>query len=518
VKMNHKIIVAIFFTAYLFIGVCAVGDYGISWDDPITRIAGVVTYEYVFRGEEALFSFSDRFHGTAFELPLYAVEKAFNLTRDPRLVYLARHFITFLLFFLGVIFFYKLCRDRFRSWKMGLLGSLFLVLSPRIFAHSFYNSKDIAFLAVFIISVYTLIRFLRKKSFSAAVCHALACAYLIDIRVAGIMVPVLTVLFLVLDAAVAGKGDLKARDTVLSFLVYAVCLTGFTVLFWPFLWRDPVRNFLGTISHMSRYPWPGTVLYLGQYLKATELPWHYVPVWMGITTPVVYIACFIAGCFATGRSFFRTPRQYYTGNKLDLICVLWFFVPIVMVIVLRSVLYDGWRQMFFIYPAFLMIALAGLKAVFEYAGTGIRGLGGRIARAAVILAVASGLAVTAVSMIQYHPYQNVYFNGLMDLDKESAFKDLDLDYWGLSYRKGLEYILKNDKDEAIKICVANPPGVYNADILHSDERKRLQYMERASGAKYFLTNHRWHREEYPYEEYYTIKPGGVKIMTVYKTE
>jgi len=95
----------------------------------------------------------------------------------------------------------------------------------------------------------------------------------------------------------------------------------------------------------------------------------------------------------------------------------------------------------------------------------------------------------------------------------------ELDYWGLSYRQALEYILKNDKDKIIKIYVANACGWYNSLILPSDDRKRLVYVKRDSldEAKYFISNYRWHKDEYPYEdEYFSIKIGGTKIMVVYR--
>ncbi|MFB0526328.1 MAG: hypothetical protein ACETVO_02505 [bacterium] len=134
-------------------------------------------------------------------------------------------------------------------------------------------------------------------------------------------------------------------------------------------------------------------------------------------------------------------------------------MPIVVVIGMRSVLYDAWRQMFFVYPAFLMLSLAGLASLFE------------------------------------------------------------LDYWGLSYRKALEFILRTDRNRIIKVYVPNWPGKANLDILTSDGRNRLMYMENPKEAKYFLSNYRWHREEYPYrEEYYSIKIDGAKIMVVYKMD
>ena len=60
---------------------------------------------------------------------------------------------------------------------VGRLGSLFLILSPRIFAHSFYNSKDLAFLSFFIISIYTMVRYLEEKTLASIFSTPLPAAY-----------------------------------------------------------------------------------------------------------------------------------------------------------------------------------------------------------------------------------------------------------------------------------------------------------------------------------------------------
>ncbi|MFB0526329.1 MAG: glycosyltransferase family 39 protein [bacterium] len=162
-----------------------------------------------------------------------------------------RHLVTFLLFYTSVLFFYRLCKYRFGSWKIGLLGSLFLILSPRIFAHSFYNSKDIACLAMFIISIYTLLKYLDKKNLSTATFHVLTCALLIDIRIVGIIVPFLTFIFLIADLLVIKR--IEGKRIMVSFLIYMFLLIFSTILFWPVLWKNPFYHFISAFKEMSRY-------------------------------------------------------------------------------------------------------------------------------------------------------------------------------------------------------------------------------------------------------------------------
>jgi len=69
-------------------------------------------------------------------------------------------------------------------------------VSPRIFADAFFNSKDIPFLAVFIINIHTMMRLFDRPTWSRALCHALVSGILIAIRVLGLLIPCLTVFWM----------------------------------------------------------------------------------------------------------------------------------------------------------------------------------------------------------------------------------------------------------------------------------------------------------------------------------
>jgi len=514
---KSRIIVAVFFAVFLAVGLSIVKDYGVSWDGPLQRMTGLITYNYITEGDQSLFFHRDRFYGMVFELFLVSLEKMFGLN-DIRPVYLMRHTVTFLVFYISVIFFYLLCRDHFKDWKKGLLACLFLVLSPRIFAHAFYNSKDLTFLSVFIISVYFMIRYIKNPSSLNAVIHGFVSAVLIDVRILGVMIPAYTFIFLVLRMILTGQGIKYTMKTCVSFLIYMVSLTFFTVLFWPFLWEDPLKYAVESFKRMSKFPQAVVVLYMGDYIRATDLPWHYIPVWLSVTTPVLYLYGFCAGVLSIVFDFLRKPVIFLREKTSEIVFCLWFFTPLITVIILRSVMYDSWRHLFFIYPAFIIIAVTGISRILRAA---LGGLGRFSSLAGFIVAatVAAGLADPLIFMIKYHPFQNVYFNRIAGKDMKEIKNKYDLDYWGLSYIKGLRYILDHDKRAAIRVLVANDPGQYNAFLLTPAERKRIVFVEKEEDADYFIGNYRWHREDYAAgddEEVFSIRIGNAKILVVYK--
>ena len=151
-----------FFTLLLVVGLLVYKDYGISSDEPNERTSGLVSAHFVASYIEEqlletdpyiprLSTYRYRYYGVAYQLPLALIENN-TLTRGPAIWHL-RHLANFLVFYLGVFAFFHLAAEFFKDPRLGLLGALFLALSPRLFAHAFFNPKDMVFLAAFTIAL-----------------------------------------------------------------------------------------------------------------------------------------------------------------------------------------------------------------------------------------------------------------------------------------------------------------------------------------------------------------------------
>ena len=513
---NRRVVVVSFFIVLLVTGIATYKDYGIAGDEIISRNNGLVSYKYAVEGDRGLFSYRDRYYGPAFEQFLVWIERlaGFDDTKD---VFRMRHLAGFLLFYLGIIFFYLLLSYSFRDWKYGLLGSLFLVLTPRIFAHAFFNSKDAGFMSVFIIGIYTLIRYLDDKTLPRALFHAAVCAVLVDIRIMGLILPLLTGAIILLD--IFASREKRKSGVIISFLVYLWAFAMFTVLFWPFLWENSLKNFIEAFNHMKSFPWDGYVLYYGSYIRSLSLPWHYIPAWILITTPPGYMFFFAAGVLGIIISFVKAPLKAYAERKHELVFLGLFFLPLAAVILLKAVLYDGWRHMFFIYPAFLLVSVSGVRAVKRLIKDPVKGrvrLVGAYFFTAVIVLSLSG---PFIFMVRWHPYQNVYFNFLSG-GMDTVRQKFEMDYWGTSYKEALEYIMASDRGDKIKVYITSLGGVRGwipALILDAKDRKRLSFVDSSDNADYVLSNYRWHPADYPFpNEVYSVNVNGAKIAVVYK--
>ena len=85
--------------------------------------------------------------------------------------------------------------------------------------------------------------------------------------------------------------------------------------------------------------------------------------------------------------------------------------------------------------------------------------------------------------------------------------------------QGLEFIV-NDTDKAqIKVYPANLPGQTNQFMLPPEQRARLVYVDSMAEADYFLTEYRWHPQDYPLkEEVLQIKVDDIKIFSVFRID
>lgn len=489
-----------FFAALLVLGIVIHRDYGCSVDEDVQRETGAVTVHHVierlpaalrppatlpvrFAGFPAtpipLDQYYDKDYGVAFEAPAVALEIMFGLT-DTRDIFLFRHLLIFLVSLGGAYAVYSLALRRFADRRIALLAVALLVLTPRLFADSFYNSKDAVFLAAFAIALNTAIAFVLHPRPWSAVLHALATAFAIDVRVAGIVLVAATIALLV---ARTMKREVSARPSLTALAIYLVATSALVVAFWPWLWSDPLGHFGQALASMSKFRFDYEVLYLGDYVRATQLPWHYLPVWISITTPPLYLLLFMAGAAAIGRRFIASGHRLWRSESelQDLVFLGIFLVPVVVAVGLHSVLYDGWRQLYFIYPAFLLVALRGWHALWSST------VAARILRPALAAATAISFVATAGWMWRVHPLQNVYFNVLAGTNLQARF---EMDYWGLSTRQGLEKVLANDARASILVGETNrlalPGSIW---LLRPQDRQRLRVRSDPTIPDYTFTNH-----------------------------
>jgi len=525
----RRLIPVAFFGSLLLLGIWLHRDYGVSWDEPTDHQNGSVSGRYVaelllpglLRGNPTLATippitnYTDNDHGVAFELPVAALGLLLTPGNQQGYFFL-RHLLIFFTAVVGIWALYRLGSIYFRREWLGLLAALLLVLSPRLFAESFFNGKDVPFMVFFALGMYTLVRLLARPTSGRVLAHALATAVAIDIRVPGVLLVAFTLGMLGLEILWPVAERLSVRRGLLLVISYLVLTAVFVVVGWPALWADPVGHFITSFRSLSHYKWPAaTNFYLGQHVPAKQLPWHYIPVWIASTTPVLYLAAAVLGLAAGLYQAYQKgwARLQTMEGRLDLLLAGWLFGPVVLVVGLGSVLYDGWRHLYFIYPALLLWAVRGASVLLSFIWQQHK------AWQLAALGLASlELVRIGYQMVKLHPYQHLYFSVLSAQEAENL---MERDYWGLSFREGLEWILAHDTSPQITIrSFSHHPLYNNTLILSPAERARFRYLP-TKEARYYLTNYRWHPQSFLDSmgtEVYVVRAGGVKILSVFRRD
>jgi hypothetical protein len=526
--MNKRIkyaSIGLFFFSLLLLGLARYRDYGISSDEPAQWLTGAVTLKYVDemfhvpasmvdwkRSFPPLATYPDRDYGVAFEAPAFALELLFRL-KDFREVFMFRHLLTFLVSFGGVCAIYRLANRRFSSWQIGLLSASFFVLTPRFFAESFYNCKDIVFMALFAIAMDTTITFVLNPNTKTALLHALATAVAIDVRIMALALVAVSSMFLGTRLI---RRDLELAKTCLLLALYIILTSIFVVIMWPYLWSRPLGHFVQAFKNMAHFRWQGDVRYMGEFIPASALPWHYTFTWISITTPLLYLALFAIGVYVICRQMLAHGIKLWEDDKQlqDVIFLVLFFGPILATILFHSVLYDGWRQQYFVYPAFLLLATRGWMALWSTERTGH---GYKIS---LIIVTAISAVFTATWMWRAHPLENVYFNMLAGKNVKARY---EMDYWGLGNRRALEYILAHDNSPVVDVWAdsATPLGV-SVIMLKPNDGRRVRLADDKRTASYVLTNYRGVKDtdsakyEREYDLFYEIRMNDEVVLSVFK--
>lgn len=495
------------FFSMLIVSLFSYKDYGISWDEPKQRHTGNINYKYIFHEDQELMDYTDRDYGAAFELALIFIEKLLDIS-DSRDIYLMRHLVSHSFFLLACFCYFLLIDFLYNNKLLAALGFFLVVLHPLLYAHSFFNSKDVPFMSMWLICLYFIAISFHQKSLKKFMLLGVLIGLLINLRIVGIMILCIVLLFLFLDAFKENKIFLNLKY-ILTLLIFSF---GSLFITWPFLWSDPLGNFATAFNNMSHFRWIGEMLFDGRMILSTDLPWFYIPAWSSITTPIPYLLLGISGSTLLIIHLFRKPLQVLNNTKKrnNLIYLICCYGPLAAVIILESVLYDSWRQMFFIYAGFALLSVYGLHYLLK------KKLG-----QIVIVAFPVTFGAIIFFMIKNHPYQHIYFNLFVnDHAEENLRKNYELDFWGTSYKEAYEYLLQNDSSDIIKVYFKSKPGLNNIKILSRSQRERIEIAS-LDEADYFITNYRWHPQDFMKhneQSFHKIQVDNNTIVEIFKLE
>lgn len=451
-KVFHQKISAkkVFFLLSILIAVTMLKisqDYGITWDEWEHTQNGTHTLRYLM-GASPSFDFLRLDIAKLFCDPIYLVTGLFfglsqgsvsNFAREGLTLgsnlsgyYAVAHFLMALVGFLGILFTGLLAKE-IGGWRTGIWALVLMALSPRFLGSCMNNPKDIPFATMYVFTFYFMLRWIRalpSPPLKLSLGLALGFAASIWTRAGGFIL----ILYLYFFSFAYGlyrqwKEKISPgwnRIALYTFLVSLLGYAGGSVL-WPYAHLNPLIHPLKALFTFTNFNiWNNTLLFEGSYIKASDLPWYYLPKWILISSPLF----FISGC-CLFPLFLR--RIFRTHPPLILSMILWgALFPLAAIIVRRSIVYDSWRHVFFIYPLLIIIISLAFQTFWEIAS------GWKI-RLLITFFLLVQMAEPAIWIFKNHPHEYVYFNSLVG-GLKGALTQYQTDYWGNSLRSGAEWL------------------------------------------------------------------------------
>lgn len=513
-----RLAVILYFVIYFIVGLCIYKDYGFSTDEPIQWERSIVTYKYinskVFHREvpelvkiKGLEEFDHRYYGTAIQMPMVFIEDIFDFSLTTRQIFYMRHLITFLICFAGYVCFYFALKKIFNNGLLSLAGVSILSLYPRIFGYQFTDLKNLIFLSLNMIALLALVYVVERENILTIFIFGGIAALATNQRIMAVVFPVVLLgYWFVRDVTDKIRGRDRREKIILvgkyPFMIAVYFMSW--ILLSPFAWLEgnPIQTFCNTFNSFSQYDWNGTMVFMGKLITCEERPWYYLPVWLGLTIPIIYLVFFIIGHIALIKYLKKEKNVWdaLLGKYKWLACnILLFWGIIGTVIILDSRIYIGWHHLYFIFMPFTVVVVYGVQFCGKHINK--RLVGGILA---LYLVCMSGW------MIRNHPFQVVYFNPvgryfaeLFDRDEQRATSSVLLDW-----------ILENSEG-TVTIC-----GETDSYLLLSEEEKQRIKRTDSEEGEYLIDifrnvigNETLHEG---YEEVYASWVDGYKIGAVFQ--
>jgi hypothetical protein len=498
------------------------GSVGVTWDEIFQREYGervLAWFQSGFRDQGAL-TYSDLYlYGGLFDLLAQLCVRV-----SPLGAYETRHVLTGLCAVLGVAGSYRVAA-RVGGPRAGLYAACLLVLTPPWFGHALFNPKDIPFAAgaIWALDASVLLALGPTPPRLRSVLYAgLSTGIALAVRPGGMFLfayPFIGVA-IGLARAVRARAPLAygrlAPTLLLRGALFMALAWALMVSTWPWAQLAPFSRPLEAMRVAASFAWDGEVLFGGELIHATRLPRSYLPVWFALTLPELHYWAALIGVTSVALALRArdVSEEIWVGSAAIAVGVV---LPLGAALMLRPVIYDAQRHFLFLLPpwaALLGLGLASLHAP---------GRSPRMRRAALAVAAALACAVV-VDLVRLHPYEYVYFNRISGGLRAAAGR-YELDYWGVSYKDGLAWVLRKLAPTKGRrpLRVAGCDRDANTRLAYYVEQwpgaaERVQIVRDYARADVYLALPRFHCDEVPGEVLHTVKRQGVPLMYVVRAQ
>lgn len=262
-----------------------------------------------------------------------------NIARD----FVAARFPVVIIGSLFVPFFYLLSK-KFIGDKLSFIASLLLALDPIAIALSRWFQHDTALMAF---SVLSILLYLGGKSKAAVVGSAFLTAMAILTKPQGFLI-VITLAIVTFVALLTGQ---KVR--LKEFIVWLVFAGLFTIIFFPYLWHNPIGNMFHYLSVQFGNVSEGNLTFFNGQITQNP-PWYYYFVIFPFRVPESVLIGYLLG---VGLIFSKLKIKIFK-NQFVLAGLIYTILFVSTICLSNKKL--GIRYLFGVWPYIYIIAAYGL--------------------------------------------------------------------------------------------------------------------------------------------------------------
>lgn len=412
----------------------------------------------------------------------------------------------------------------------AVVGVIALGTLPLFLGESHNNIKDPVQTTFFTFAIYFFYTGIQKKSFQkiifSSVFTGLALATKFNIVFFPfILFPWLFFYFIGRSNTLNFLSFLNHNKRILLSLVIFPFIA-FSILYfsWPFLWQDPVGNFLKITKYYKdigsgSINQPAFIVYgFNTYPVLTML----------FTTPLVTLTLFIVGLFFSICNFQKEK------GRLLLLLVLWFSIPLIRVTMPGTSIYGGIRQIMEYVPAMAMLSGIGAYYLVVSFYRRIATLT-KLSKDTVVkllqVAILLSFIPIVLKLISIHPNENVYFNPLIGGLKGAYERNFPS--WGFAlgnpYRQGVEWLNAHaEKNAKVALITSTGPNIPSMFFRKDIKFGNGHYSGPDKKGEYLVEGvyDGWIRVYYYAAEYaenllipvHEVKVDGVPILKVWKND
>lgn len=496
----RKLVLCLFYFLSIIIVLTTYKDYGIHIEEKFHRLNGLYWLNYI----SSIFDFSliqeitknkikdisdytlssvthYNKYGVLFDVPTALIEILFKIN-DVKEVYYLKHLLSFFLFLFSSLVFYLILQKRFNNFIFSFTGLILYVTTPRILGDSFLY-KDVLFLSFFSFAFYFLIKSINELNYKNLLIFAVFSSLCLNLRPFAIFIPFFFTFIITLKSFNLKNFKENSKKIIFYFFCYFFSL----YIFWPYLWADPLNNFVEMFLSVKANLVDVKILYNGNFISNRMVPDFYTLKWIFISTPVLQSTFFLLGYLFC---FFRIIRRFlgikentihhdlWRGDKEQIDFTFFIFLSLFyfFIILFNAPLYNGWRLLYFLNIFLIYFSinfLFNLKSFFKR----------KKIDNFIILLILLLISFNIYGVIKTHPYQSLYYNSLISEKTKSNYEG---DYHGLSMKHFFEELIKRDNRQLIKVAVAS----------HTPVQRGLESIDIEYRKKFQVVGQEYHQAEY----------------------